>query len=770
MDGSLGYNMQAQGMPTSSQRPGAQQSQSPQPGAMPQSGASQKGPSSAKMVIIGIAVIAIIAIASYLLLSSGAAAKATQYAKLTALLAGNKKASLYQVMGAVNKTNIALVEQSNPMNITYTGHGSVSFNYSLLNINTGFNYVATLLTNLNYSRTTYSLSIFNENLSGIDISTPTEIFDCADQNQSSMLLTGLLGVQGAAKAAPDYKCVAMAPSSAISLSDSPDSGSAAIGAAILNRTYVNATTMVLTSYQGHQCIYVSGYMSSMPVSLGNLTNSSLMSVLLDNLSYSLSGPYDLCISPDTDAIYNFSISPKVTIIYSNASNGGSAKSNFTISGSLSGYATSIGAAPTIQSISSPPYPVINGTCGSVSIPSENYSMDYESAYYSCSALDMNSTGYARLILSPSTNSNPLYTLSIGNVSQPSNQSVVRILGIACQAASNSTSFSSSELFGPPANAYTPVNITAAYNQSITLITRCASSGSVAGKEYSGSLYIVAQEGNSSYPTYGDSAQIQFTVLPTISASLGSNRNTGHVAKSVNVSAGISSQFITTTIPQVQSNYSFACSNSSGNCISAYYCNDQVPYGTSASCTVQPSSNPGTFCWAALGPESAGGLNAPSWPVLGQASSNGYPTAMAGTKFSGSTCSASSSSGSNFGIEVGGFSVGSSKAAYGGQSAGSMENSSNYTFTYSTDPGTQPEAVAIILACGQYACPSSVSWPLGCNEVYLTPAGYYEGTGLALCDQTEGQQYTVSVSRPYYTPDFTISDIRYEDAQWAGATS
>lgn len=199
-----------------------------------------------------------------------------------------------------------------------------------------------------------------------------------------------------------------------------------------------------------------------------------------------------------------------------------------------------------------------------------------------------------------------------------------------------------------------------------------------------------------------------------------------------------------------------------------YCDSGSVSGTSASCSVPASTSPGAFCMAAV----YGSLNAPSWPVAQSApGSFGNPAAMSGSGWtSGSACSATSTSASNV-IEVGGLSVSSTGSiSYGGQSGESATqlSSSSNTFTYSTDAGSQPEAVALMVACGSWACGSSITWPSGCSQEFLTAPSYDEALSLALCDQTEGSTYSVTIPGTgyAYNEGLAVSDIRFENGIWS----
>ncbi|MDE1768289.1 MAG: DUF4013 domain-containing protein, partial [Candidatus Micrarchaeota archaeon] len=118
-------------------------------------------------------------------------------------------------------------------------------------------------------------------------------------------------------------------------------------------------------------------------------------------------------------------------------------------------------------------------------------------------------------------------------------------------------------------------------------------------------------------------------------------------------------------------------------------------------------------------------------------------------------------------------AGASSTGYSGQFGqnATQLSSDPYIFTYSTDPGTQPEAVAIMVACGSYACGSSIYWPSDCNQVMLTPPGYDEALALALCNQTEGNTYAVTVPGTNYPKDqgVAVSDIKFADGVWGPAS-
>jgi len=193
------------------------------------------------------------------------------------------------------------------------------------------------------------------------------------------------------------------------------------------------------------------------------------------------------------------------------------------------------------------------------------------------------------------------------------------------------------------------------------------------------------------------------------------------------------------------------------------CN-QTTTNTVASCSVTESSDPGIFCWSAA----YGTLGAPAWPVFNSARAGIPDVAQTGSALAGgSTCTASLPDPDGTPVQVAGLSVNSSGAMmYAGEGGATSNGVSSFSFTYSTDQGAQPEAVALMLSCGYSSCGYAINWPSGCNQIFLTPAGYDGSVALALCDQNESSSYTVS-DYNLGSPDTGIafSYAKFKDGTW-----
>ncbi|MDE1860902.1 MAG: hypothetical protein KGH72_04275 [Candidatus Micrarchaeota archaeon] len=202
-----------------------------------------------------------------------------------------------------------------------------------------------------------------------------------------------------------------------------------------------------------------------------------------------------------------------------------------------------------------------------------------------------------------------------------------------------------------------------------------------------------------------------------------------------------------------------------NSVTATFCDTGPSSSNSASCSVPSSTAPGVFCWAAQG---NGALASSSWPVFLTSSGGSYlnVSKISSPWSSGATCTAAVHTGAPA-VEAAGLSVSNSSGVfYGGQSGTVFNNASSASFTYNTDAGTQPEAVALLVSCGWFSCGSSVTWPAGCSQQFLTPIGYAEALGLALCNQTEGSSYTVNVpSAGGPSAGIAISDVRFKNGKW-----
>ncbi|MDE1859947.1 MAG: hypothetical protein KGH67_05485, partial [Candidatus Micrarchaeota archaeon] len=210
-------------------------------------------------------------------------------------------------------------------------------------------------------------------------------------------------------------------------------------------------------------------------------------------------------------------------------------------------------------------------------------------------------------------------------------------------------------------------------------------------------------------------------------------------------------------------------SSSNALYTASTCNNIAISGTSTSCSVTSSSSPGVFCWASAG---NGALTTPSWPISQSASGEGGPfsnVAQTGSPWTGgSTCASSVSSSSYEPVQIAGLSVSSNSViAYGGEGGMTSNSVSSFSFTYNTDLGVQPEAVALMVSCGWYSCGSAINWPSGCNQVFLYPPGDSSSVALALCNQTEGDSYTISDPQlGGTTAGVAFSYAKFQNGAWS----
>ncbi len=494
-------------------------------------------------LLLIVLVIAAILVAAYFV-TSGTAAKTTKYAKLILLLSSGKQVQLSQVTSVLNLTigansiqNIVQNPSGTSSNVTWAGGGSVSAEYSGLNIDLPFKYMMAELENSSYVKATINLNVLKNNISETYINTPTIAYNCSNQNQTSSELDSLLGGVGGSSGAtqPDYKCVATAPLNKTlgSLNASTLRAANAILGVIENNTYINSTKVSYTSYKGNSCVYVSGYIRSNTISLAEVVrayyatqNNSYAGQYenlseYDNDSVSFSGPYSGCISSSTGFVYNFTTAQNFTLRYSESGLGlgDQQPAVTTINASLDvhGNVTQIGKPQPTSVIAQPPYPVVNGTCTSSSVDISTISGYY--GYYTCSSVDMNDSGYLKLVLQ---SYNPGY--------YSGTPGAVRIYGLACAAYNSTSDYYSINEFN--STAYQPTNITFDPGQPITLISKCLRSGNASGKEYVGLLYAVSEENYSGTLENTSSALTGFSVFPTISGSFGKNENTGRVPPAV----------------------------------------------------------------------------------------------------------------------------------------------------------------------------------------------------------------------------------------------
>ncbi|MDE1860130.1 MAG: hypothetical protein KGH72_00245 [Candidatus Micrarchaeota archaeon] len=190
----------------------------------------------------------------------------------------------------------------------------------------------------------------------------------------------------------------------------------------------------------------------------------------------------------------------------------------------------------------------------------------------------------------------------------------------------------------------------------------------------------------------------------------------------------------------------------------HFCYSNPSSATSASCSVSASGYPGTFCWGSTNGYS---INS-QWPVMDSVSSSGYTVSEASAPFGSQSCNMTEAS--LGAMSVAGFALTSSGTInYEGQVGATSGSSGPYNFTYNTNYGPDPEAVALMVACGRSAC-QSITWPSGCNVAFSTPAGYGDNVALALCNQTESHYYSVIANSN--TGGITISAAKFANGVWS----
>ena len=480
--------------------------------------------------------------------SSSAASTATGYAKIATSLSAGKTVTLSQlasvagfnitqgisklISGSSNKNDIF----GNETNVSYSVSGKVSASVSGIILSFPFSYLIGSDTNGNYSVINAKGKILSSNLSYIIVNTPTSYFICNNQNQSQNLLISLFdsSVSGNNQPPPpDNKCVAKEMPKK-ETNQTIIASYAAIANNIANNVSLNASNVSYVSYRGNSCIYLKGYITSNKIKISQVPSASNTN---NSQSYfvKFSGPYSTCISTATGLPYNFTTTMALNLTSPPSTSTTSTTSSFSISSlnvsfSVASNMTYYGKAESTQELSALPYPIINGTCPSgMTIDTINGT----SQYFMCQNVNMNSSGYVMMELSPSKNP------TIFGI-QPSNQTEkIRILGLYCEE----TNSSSASIFMPEPNAtlFTPVNISSMSNQSLSITTRCSSTS--LGTQYNGTIYAVAVTKSVFKPntTVNTSLSIgTFSVLPTITGAVGSNPNNGPVSKNVIVTNPFSS--------------------------------------------------------------------------------------------------------------------------------------------------------------------------------------------------------------------------------------
>ena len=480
--------------------------------------------------------------------SSSAASTATGYAKIATALSAGKTVTLSQLASVAGFNITQGISKSisgssnynrifgNDTNVSYSVSGKVSASVSGIILSFPFSYLIGSDTNGNYSVINAKGKILSSNLSYIIVNTPTSYFICNNQNQSQNLLISLFdsSVSGNNQPPPpDDKCVAKEMPKK-ETNQTIIASYAAIANNIANNVSLNASNVSYVSYRGNSCIYLKGYITSNKIKISQVPSASNTN---NSQSYfvKFSGPYSTCISTATGLPYNFTTTMALNLTSPPSTSTTSTTSSFSISSlnvsfSVASNMTYYGKAESTQELSLPPYPIINGTCPSgMTIDTINGT----SQYFSCQNVNMNSSGYVMMELSPSKNP------TIFGIQQSNQTEKIRILGLYCEE----TNSSSASIFMPEPNAtlFTPVNISSMSNQSIPITTKCSSTS--LGTQYNGTIYAVAVTKSVFKPntTVNTSLSIgTFSVLPTITGAVGSNPNNGPVSKNVIVTNPFSS--------------------------------------------------------------------------------------------------------------------------------------------------------------------------------------------------------------------------------------
>ncbi|MDE1767822.1 MAG: hypothetical protein KGH62_00470 [Candidatus Micrarchaeota archaeon] len=203
-----------------------------------------------------------------------------------------------------------------------------------------------------------------------------------------------------------------------------------------------------------------------------------------------------------------------------------------------------------------------------------------------------------------------------------------------------------------------------------------------------------------------------------------------------------------------------------------YCSNSGLYN--AWCSLDVSSNPEVFCFGANGNAQI----TPTYTDLASATKSGSEVADVGTP--STTLSSCGVSALNTRTIVGGLSVSSSSSMLTDTPHDLIQNSASggtpYTLNYNNDPGgVQPEAVAIMVACGYYACGGahgSISFPAGSNcgspVIDQQSSDNYETIYLYLCNQYENtaNSVTVTMGGP---GALVIYEQGFENGAWATST-
>ena len=553
-------NASSQGIPSSSASSGSAVTSDPV-------GSSSPSPKSGghNLIIIGVVALVIIAVIAYSAYSrlsisqpiststssaastSSATSTATGYAKIATALSAGKTVTLSQLASVAGFNITQGISKSisgssnynrifgNDTNVSYSVSGKVSASISGIILSFPFSYLIGSDTNGNYSVINAKGKILSSNLSYIIVNTPSSSFICSNQSQSQNLLLSLLdsSVSGNTQPPPsDNKCVAKEMPKK-ETNQTIIASYAAIANNIANNVSLNASNVSYVSYRGNSCIYLKGYITSNKIKISQVPSASNTSSQPYFVKFS--GPYSTCISTTTGLPYNFTTTMALNLTSPPSTSTTSTASSFTISSlnvsfSVASNMTYYGKAESTQELSALPYPIINGTCPSGMTIS---TINGTSQYFMCQNVNMNSSGYVMMELSPSKNPN------LFGVQQSNQTEKIRILGLYCEE----TNSSSASIFMPEPNTtlFTPVNISSMSNQSLSITTRCSSTS--LGTQYNGTVYAVVVTKSIFKPntTVNTSLSIgTFSVLPTLTGAVGSNPNNGPVSKSVIVTNPFSS--------------------------------------------------------------------------------------------------------------------------------------------------------------------------------------------------------------------------------------
>jgi hypothetical protein len=470
-------------------------------------------------IIAAIVVIVAVLFAVYIAMNRGNEG-GSGYAKLAVELATGKKIPLSGVFGLLNISGVpfggvnTVKMTAPPSNVSYLGGGEYSVSYSGVNVAVPFTYRLATLSNGSYSKVFVDLGVFHTNVTETTINTPNMTISCSNQNQSLSVISGLLGNNFTSGSNhPNYRCIASAPvgSSIASMNSSTLKYANAIISAIENNTYINATKISQTSYNGNSCTHISGYVSSNEIGLSALLGSlpGEGAIAIPNYTIHFEGPYSICMSVSSGQIYNFSLTQNVSISYPQ----GSTPNGLNLSINIYGNVISIGRPEPDAYISKPPYQLVNGTCtdGFATLMPEDYPSQGIPFYYSCNTVDMNYSGYLRMSLLPETD----LLFAYPNRVNSSGESRVRIVGLACSPYNPDNS---SVIIPPGAASFRKVNLTVARGEPVNLTFMCNAAWSPSNGEYYAYLYAQTLQNYTS----GTNATIglisSVSVLPTASGS------------------------------------------------------------------------------------------------------------------------------------------------------------------------------------------------------------------------------------------------------------